>query len=60
MSRCIEDVEMEKETAERGPQGETRWAGYDAERAKRSVFSSADWDWGPDTWRLNEREDAVQ
>ena len=45
MSGCIEDAEMEKETTEGGPQGETKWAEYDAEKAKRSVFSSADWGW---------------
>lgn len=60
VSGCVEDAETEQETAERGPQGDTRWAEYDPEKAKRSMFSFADWGWGPDTWRLNKREDAVQ
>lgn len=54
VSGCIEDVEMEKETAEEvlkvKPDGQNMML-----REPRSVFSSADWELGPDTWRLNER-----
>ena len=60
MSGCIEDAEMEKETTEGGPQGETKWAEYDAEKAKRSVFSSADWGWEARYMETNKREDAIQ